>query len=260
MLRKRKKFGKGKVPPPMKQIMGITMVVFVLMIGFTIFIVNKGIKPTLMDVADSMITDFATRGINAAVKFAEDYDFEDVSDFTRDDNGDITSWKFDSGAINEINRYATDKVDEFFLRMNSGEVPEEEASDLKLDYGDTVEERRTEDPTLVEIPLGQVTGNTVLANLGPKVPVNLELIGNVQTDVVHETEDVGINGVLVKVYVHVESEVQIIIPFSTKVKEVSTDVYVTSGVVMGGVPDYYGGGEGNNPSISVPKEDLQKDE
>lgn len=259
-MRRRKTFGKRKAPPPVKRIMGITMIVFVLMVGLTIFIVNKGIKPTLMDVADSLITDFATQGINEAVKFAEDYDFEDVSDFTRDDDGDITSWRFDSAAINEINRYATDKVDEFFLRVNSGEVPNEEESDLNLEYGDTVEDRRTEDPTLVEIPLGQVTGNTVLANLGPKVPVNLELVGNVQTDVVHETEDVGINGVLVKIYVHVESEVQIIIPFSTKVKKVSTDVYVTSGVVMGGVPDYYGGGKGNDPSISVPKEDLQKDQ
>lgn len=258
-MRRHKKFGKRKAPPPVKHIMGITMIVFVLMIGLTIFIVNKGIKPTLMDVADSMITDFATRGINAAVKFAEDYDFDDVSDFTKDDSGNITSWKFDSGAINEINRYATDKVDEFFLRMNNGEVPEDEESDLDLDYGDTAEERRTEDPTLVEIPLGQVTGNTVLANLGPKIPVNLELIGNVKTNVVHETKEVGINGALVKVYVHVEAEVQIIIPFSTKLKEVSTDVYVTSGVVMGHVPDYYGGGGDNNPSISVPKDDLQKD-
>lgn len=257
-MRRHKNFGKRKAPPPVKHIMGITMIIFVLMVGLTIFIVNKGIKPTLMDVADSMITDFATRGINEAVKFAEEYDFEDVSDFTRDDNGDITSWKFDSGSINEINRYATDKVDEFFLRMNRGEVPDED-SDLELNYGDTAEERRTEDPTLAEIPLGQVTGNTVLANLGPKIPVNLELIGNVQTNVVHETEDVGVNGVLVKVYVHIESEVQIIIPFSTKVKEVSTDIYVTSGVVMGEVPDYYGGGGDKDPSISVPKDDLQKD-
>src|SRR5699024_2944367 len=166
MLRRHKSFGKRKGPPPVKRIMGITMIIFILAIGLTIVIVNKGIKPTLMDVADSMVTDFATRGINEAVKFAEDYDFEDVSNFTRDDSGEITSWKFDSGAINEINRYATDKVDEFFLRMNRGEVPNPEESDLDLNYGETVEERRTEDPTLAEIPLGQVTGNTVLANLG----------------------------------------------------------------------------------------------
>src|SRR5699024_9688581 len=114
-----KKLKNRKAPPPVKHIMGFTMIVFVLMVGLTIFIVNKGIKPTLMDVADSMITDFATRGINEAVKFAEEYDFEDVSDFTRDDNGNITSWKFDSGSINEINRYATDKVDELFLDRKS---------------------------------------------------------------------------------------------------------------------------------------------
>ncbi|MEN1969770.1 sporulation protein YunB [Lentibacillus sp. N15] len=256
---RRKAFRKRRTPPPAKYILVITMLLFVLMIGLTFVIVNAGIKPTLMDVAESKTTEFATRGINAAVQFAGDYNFEDMTEFTQDNDGNITSWKFDSGAVNEINRYATDKVEEFFLRMNSGKVPDEETSDLDLEYGDTVEGKRTEDPTLVEIPLGQVTGNTVLANLGPKIPVNLEFTGNVKTDVVHEVEDFGINSAMVKIYIHVEGQVQTIIPFSSSVKDVSTDVYITSGVVIGKVPDYYGGGGNNNPPISIPKNELQKD-
>ncbi|MEW9675973.1 sporulation protein YunB [Lentibacillus sp. L22] len=258
-MRRRPVFKKRRSPLPAKNILVITMILFVAMIGLTLIIVDAGIKPTLRDIAEVKTTEFATRGINAAVKFAEDYDFENVTEFTRDNEGNITSWKFRPDAINEINRYATDRAEEFFLRMNSGEIPEDEQSDLDLDYGDTAEEKSTEDPTLINIPLGEVTGNTVLSNLGPQIPVNLELVGNVKTDVKHEVEKFGINSALVKVYIHAEAEVQIVIPFSTSVKEVSTDVYVTSGIVMGKVPEYYGGGGNNNPPISIPKNELQKD-
>jgi sporulation protein YunB len=239
-----------------KHILVVTVILFTVMIWLSIVIVNNGIEPTLMRVAKSKSTEFATRGINAAVKFAEDYDFEDVSKYTRDNEGTITSWDFSSAAVNEINRYATDRVEEFFQWMNTGEVPED--SNLELDYGDTAEGMGKEDPTLVEIPIGQATGNTILANLGPKIPVNMELVGNVKTDVVHDAQGFGINSVLIKVYIHVEAEVQVIIPFSSGIKKVSTDVYVTSGVVNLGVPEFYGGGGNNNPSISVPKDDFKK--
>ncbi|MBT2217582.1 sporulation protein YunB [Virgibacillus dakarensis] len=256
-MRRQPFFRKKRTPPPVKNIVVITMILFLLMIWFAIFIVNKGIEPALMDIAKSKSNEFATRGINAAVRFAEGYDFEDVSEFTRNNEGEITSWKINTAAVNEINRYATDRVEEFFQWMNTGEVPED--SSLELEYGNTIEEMRKEDPTLVEIPLGMVTGNTVLANLGPKVPVNMELIGNVKTDVVHKAEAFGINSAMVKVFIHVEAEVRVVIPFSTDVREVSTDVYVDSGVVNLGVPEFYGEGGNNGPSIAVPKDDLNKD-
>src|SRR5699024_6264038 len=106
--------------------------------------------------------------------------------------------------------------------------------------------------------LGQATGNTMLANLGPKVPVNLELVGSVQTDIVDERGVLGINNVVVTLYVLVEADVQIIIPFTTEVTSVSTKIMIDKHLVMGGVPEFYGG-DSDGPSISIPKEDLQDD-
>ena len=36
---------------------------------------------------------------------------------------------------------------------------------------------------MINIPLGQVTGNSILGNLGPKIPVRFNLIGDALTDV-----------------------------------------------------------------------------
>lgn len=57
----------------------------------------------------------------------------------------------------------------------------------------------------------------------------------------------------------VKADVQIVIPFTTDVTTVKTKIYIDSGALMGDIPEFYGGGNGENPSISVPKEDIQKD-
>lgn len=231
----------------------MTIILFMLMIICSILIIDKGIKPTLMVIAERKTTEFATRAINAAVKFAEDYQFEDLITMTTNNNGDVTTYGWDSAVVSHINRVSTDRVEEFFKYMNEDEpLPSQFADDQMI------REWVKEDPTVVEIPIGQALGSTLLANLGPKIPVNLELAGSVKTDVIREVENIGINGALVTIYIIVEAEVQIIIPLTSEVKPVSSKIYIDSGVIMGAVPDYYGG-SGNGPPIAIPKESFGGD-
>lgn len=235
------------------------MVIFIITIVGSMVFIDKGIKPTLMDIAKEKTTEFATRGINRAVSFAEGYDFTDIANITYDNNGYVAFYKLDPGAINEIDRRATNQVEEFFARINRGDpINYDSSSDEGYDFPDGVEERVLEDPTLVEIPLGQVTGNTVLANLGPKIPINLEVIGTVRTNIVPQQSEFGINGAWITLFLQVEVDVQIIVPFSSEVTTVTADVYIDGGALMGVVPDFYGGGS-TGPSIAVPKEDFQDD-
>lgn len=241
-------YKKRGTPPPAGNIFIITTIIFILMIFLSIFIIDKGIKPTLMDIAERKTSEFATRAINTAVKFAEDYDFEDLISTTTNNAGDITTYGWNSSVVSHINRVSTDRVEDFFKYMNEGEGAFEGD-----DFGATIDEWVKEDPTVVEIPIGQALGSTLLANLGPRIPINLELVGSVQTDVIREVDEFGINGALITIYIIVEAEVQIIIPLTSEVKPVSSKIYIDSGVIMGAVPDYYGGG-GEGPSISVPKD------
>lgn len=246
-------FKKKRTPPPAKSILLVTTILFICMIVSSILIIDKGIKPTLMVIAERKTTEFATRAINAAVKFAEDYHFEDLITMTTNNNGDVTTYGWDSAAVSHINRVSTDRVEEFFFNMNEGRpLPDDINDEFPVD--DLVKK----DATVVEIPIGQAIGSTLLANLGPKIPVNLELAGSVKTDVIREVEDIGINGALVTIYIIVEAEVQIIIPLTSEVKPVSSKIYIDSGVIMGAVPDYYGG-SGNGPPIAIPKESFGND-
>lgn len=256
MMRPQMGFRKTRTPPPRKQILLITFILFILCVFLSIWIISSRIDPIIADIAERKRVEFATRAINQAVLFAEDYDFDDIMEM--DTSGDVTVLGWNGSMVNKINRMTTDRVEEFFKYMNQGVSPEQLESKMDLDYGDTTDELVVDDPTLVEIPLGEALGSSLLANLGPKIPINFEIIGSVDTQVKHEIEEYGINNSLVKLYIYTEADVQVIIPNVTKVKTVSGQVYLDSRVIMGGVPEFYGGGSGG-PSISVPKKDLQDD-
>ncbi|WP_217588656.1 sporulation protein YunB [Lentibacillus saliphilus] len=254
----RKPIKPRRTPPPVKQIILITCIIFTLMVYGSIELIDKGIEPTLMDIATVKTEEFATRAINTAVRFAEDYEFEDVSTVSYDNEGNVATFNWNSAVISEINRVATDRVEEFFRSMNRGKVPSyEESLEDPPDFGDGAEDLAEKDMTVVEIPLGQATGNTILANLGPKIPVNLDFVGSVHTDVVRDSQPFGINGTFYSIYLIVEADVQVVIPFTTEVARVETRIDIDSGVIMGDIPDFYG--NGNDPSISVPKESITGD-
>lgn len=245
-----------RTPPPSRNILMISFVLFIVITYASLEFIDEAITPTIMEYADAKTTEFATRGINAAVKFAEEYTIDDIAITETNDNGYISIVGWDSAVVNKINRAATDRVEEFFHSMNRGNPPQysDPLGEPEV-YGDTVDELVERDPTMIEIPIGQATGNSILANLGPKIPVNLELVGSVRTELIEETEELGINNVFVSLYVKVEADVQIVVPFTTEVTTVSTNILIDKNLVMGDVPEFYGGG-GDGPSISVPGEDL----
>src|SRR5690625_470244 len=138
--------------------------------------------------------------------------------------------------------------------MNNGEELELDDPEVPpLDASDGVEDLPKRDPTVVEIPIGQVTGNTILANLGPKIPVHFEIVGNLKSDVVHEVKEFGVNAALIEIYIPVEVSIQIVIPFSTTTAEVSTRVFIDSRVIMGDVPEFYSDGE-SGTSVTFPRD------
>ncbi|WP_234031414.1 sporulation protein YunB [Lentibacillus cibarius] len=262
-MRKRMGFSRKKItskPLSVKNVLVITLVLFVLMIFLSIVIIDKGIKPTLMEIAEKKTTEFATRGINTAVRFAENYNYDDLLNITYSNDGNVATYNWNSAIVSEINRVATDRVEEYFRYMNTGEPPDYQNSLFEPEeFEDTTENLPRKDPTVVEVPIGQATGNSILANLGPKIPVNFEFIGNVQTNVKREEEPLGLNGSWVSLYVEVEADVQVIVPFTTDTATVSTEIYIDGGALMGDIPEFYGGGNSENPSISVPKDDLTRD-
>lgn len=240
-------------PSSPRSLLLMTVFFYVLIVFLTIYTIDRGIKPTLMNIAEEKTIEFATRTINSAVKSTENISFDDLVDINVDNNGNVTTLGWNSAAVNRALRMATDRAEYFLYGMNKGQTLDLDDPDLKpIEFGDSVGDLAAKDPTVVEIPIGQATGNTILANLGPKIPVHFEIVGSLRSDVVHEIKEFGVNAVLVEIYIPVTVNVQIVIPFSTSVSEVSTRVFIDSRIVMGNVPEFYSSG-GTGTSISLPR-------
>ncbi|MEN2467971.1 sporulation protein YunB [Ornithinibacillus sp. JPR2-1] len=248
---------KGGTASSTRFLLFLSFILVIVITYFSLEFVDHKITPTIVQIAERKTKEFATRGINSAVKFAEEYSFDDLAITDRNEAGYVSIIGYNPTVVNKIKRAATERVEEFFYSMNRG-LPTQYSNPLGEPevYGDTVEELVDRDPTVIEIPIGQATGNSILANLGPRIPVKLELIGNVETELIEEIQQLDINNVYVSLYVQVEAEVQIMIPFTTDVTKVSSRILIDKSLIMGKVPEFYGG-SGGNPPIAVPIEDLE---
>lgn len=260
MLRKKLRFNRKGIAPPARKTLMITFVLFALFILLSLWIIDKGIKPPLEEIAEQKTIEFATRTINAAVKSTENMNFDDLVDINYDNDGIVATIGWSSSTVNTALRTATERAEYFLYGMNKGQTIDLDDPDLKpVEFGDSVGDLASKDPTVVEIPLGQATRNTVLANLGPKIPVHFELVGSLQSDIVHEIKEFGVNAALIEIYIPVTVNVQIVIPFSTSTAELTTKVFIDSRVIMGKVPEFYSDGGESGTSISVPRKYFDQD-
>ena len=103
------------------------------------------------------------------------------------------------------------------------------------------------------IPLGLATKNVFLEHIGPDIPVSFVPIGAVKTKLETGLKQAGINMVLVTVYIHVEVDLRVIIPFATKQQTVTTQIPVSEALIVGKVPTYLYDNPSGKPDVPMPR-------
>lgn len=91
----------------------------------------------------------------------------------------------------------------------------------------------------VKIPIGNFTGNALLAGRGPSIQVKIVPVGTVGSDFKTEFVSTGINQTRHRVYLQVISSMRVIAPFTTKTIKVVNNVNVAETVLIGEVPNSY---------------------
>ncbi len=92
---------------------------------------------------------------------------------------------------------------------------------------------------ILSIPIGN--NYPYLASLGPKIPVSIKYLNYVASNVRINLTDYGINNVLISIYIDIQITNEFIIPSSNKTQTNSYSILVSSKIIKGSVPDYYGG-------------------
>ena len=222
-----------KGPLPVQYVLLLSSAVFIFTTVIGIWVVNSKIKPTVLRYSEAQTKKIATLVINDAIKTeaAENTDINEIIKTVP--NGESSSMiQFDAKKMNEILARTTDAIQENLRNAEQGKLS-------KLERLSSVELKKGEEGIVYYVPLGLATGNAFLTSLGPKMPIEFDVVGDVETDVVPEIESYGINNAFVKIVIKATVRVQTIVPFTSKVTTVTTHVPLAMGMVQGQVPTYF---------------------
>ncbi len=98
----------------------------------------------------------------------------------------------------------------------------------------------TENRTLqVSIPLGNLTGISLLMGRGPAVPVQIIMLSSSRVEFQNNIVTAGINQTKHQIDLSVLVDIDILIPWGTENTQVATEVMIADTVVVGKVPESY---------------------
>ncbi len=202
--------------------------------------INKKMTPILMNYAESKATNLATLVITQAVnnKVFKEMNPDDIFVTEKDSNGNTLSIDFNPITVNKLLNMVTKYVQDYLQKIEDGNIDNLGVSDsIFSDY----DIGKLKHGIIYEIPSGVVFKNSLLSNLGPKIPVKLNLVGDVISDIDTNITNYGINNALVKVTLKVEVNMQVLLPFSKKNVRAQTNIPVALKLIQGGIPNFYYG-------------------
>jgi len=91
------------------------------------------------------------------------------------------------------------------------------------------------------IPLGIIYDMPILNNLGPKIPFKIDFLSGVNNETNISVKEYGINSSLIELCLNINLDVQVIMPFKSKVITINKNIILDSKIIQGKIPDYYGG-------------------
>lgn len=71
------------------------------------------------------------------------------------------------------------------------------------------------------------------------MPVKLNMVGDILTDIETKVTDYGINNVVIEVVVKVEVYEQVILPFGAKKVTINTEIPIALKLIQGEIPSYF---------------------
>ncbi|MCR3921626.1 MAG: sporulation protein YunB [Firmicutes bacterium] len=173
---------------------------------------ERSLRPTIWAVARVKSHQLATSAMNQAIldNVAHRVSYQDIIHLVTDQNGKIVLAQVNQMEINSIIAETT-----LYVQQSLKDLSQEKIS----------------------IPLGQVLGSYLLSNFGPKLPITITPLGVINTTLVDKFENAGINQVRHKIYLEVQTEMQVVVPLVAEKIRVSSTIPIVDAIYPGEVPD-----------------------
>lgn len=197
-----------------RRLVSIFLVLVILSIFLVAWFYWRLLSPTILDIAQTRLKAETTFAINEAVCAALNA-YADFSDFVyieKDNQGEITMISANTAQVN-------------MLAHSTAVLCQSKINALKSFD--------------VEIPIGALSGISLLSEKGPTVNVVVSPVGKVSCNFESNFETAGINQTLHRIYINVQSRVDLIMPTSHVQVETVTPILLRESVIIGKVPDIF---------------------
>lgn len=187
-------------------------VVLIIAITFAHFSL-KAIEPIMEENCRGMAKAIATKISNIkATEIMKKYEYSDILNITKDEQGNIK--------MVETNIFTVNKI----------------ISDIPVYIQEELDKSENNS---FNIPLGSFLGSKMFSGIGPKVKIRMQTIGDLETDLKSELISAGINQTLHRIYLELKCKVVILTPFKTINEEITNQVLLAEGVIIGEIPNSY---------------------
>lgn len=205
------------------------LITFILLIIFTfiilVFLSNK-VMPFYMNYSEAEMKRVVTTVINKSVTEEVTNQLEVDSLFAlKKENDNTIIVDFDPVIVNRVMSKISDVVYNNLKLISKKD---------KLTL-----EKYNLDESYFYIPSGIIFNTTMLNNVGPRIPINLEIISSVNPNLKTEVTEYGINNSLIEVYINVIVDVKMILPMYANTMQIVVVVPLAVKLIQGEVPKYY---------------------
>lgn len=205
------------------------LITFILLIIFTfiilVFLSNK-VMPFYMNYSEAEMKRVVTTVINKSVTEEVTNQLEVDSLFVlKKENDNTIIVDFDPVIVNRVMSKISDVVYNNLKLISKKD---------KLTL-----EKYNIDESYFYIPSGIIFNTTMLNNIGPRIPINLEIISSVNPNLKTEVTEYGINNSLIEVYINVIVDVKMILPMYSNTMQIVVVVPLAVKLIQGEVPKYY---------------------
>ena len=172
-------------------------------------------RAILTRLATTRVTSTVNRIVSETVNDAVEsgtFQYDRMISFEKDNGGAITAVKSN---MTEFNRLQAEILKEIL-----GKVSEISTRDLS-------------------IPLGTITGSSLLAGRGPAITVKMQSVGSSTAVLENEFTSAGINQTKHRILLRVDVSVSILLPGFVTATKVSNHITVAETIIVGDVPDSY---------------------
>ena len=200
---------------------------------FIFCVFNKKVTPKLVEVSErtldkitySIIMDYLDSDV-----LNQDY-LDNILIITKNKNNEIITVDFNLDQAYEVLSEITVRLEDNINKLENGKI--------KLDYYNSYLNEGIEGLVL-NIPMGVASEYIYLNNLGPKIPVKINFVGTLLTNLKTKITNYGLNNALVEVYAYIQISEEIITPVEFRELTTEYDVLIASKMINGRVPSFYG--------------------